>query len=108
MLGGGYTMLHRTHVNVDILYNRLTARGKAVLDLISSVLFFSFALVLIWMGMNFAWNSVQALETSATTWAPPIYPIKLSIPIGSVLLLLQGVAKFILDLSAAFKGGEAA
>ncbi len=107
MLGGGYTFIYRTHVNVDILYNRFSPRGKAILDLITSVLFFSFALVLVWMGGAFAWNSLKALETSSTTWGPPIYPIKLTIPIGGALLLLQGLSKFIRDLSIAIKGGEA-
>ena len=107
MLGGGYTLHYRTHVNVDILYNRFSPRGKAILDLISSVLFFSFALVLVWVGGEFAWNSLKALETSSTTWGPPIYPIKFTIPIGGALLLLQGLSRFIRDLSVAITGGEA-
>ncbi len=107
MLGGGYTLIYRTHVNVDLLYNHFSPRGKAILDLISSVLFFSFALTLVWLGGAFAWNSLESLETSSTTWGPPIYPIKLTIPIGGALLLLQGLSKFIRDLSIAIKGGEA-
>lgn len=107
MLGGGYTFLYRAHVNMDIIYNRFSPRGKTTLDLISSVLFFSFAVVLVWTGGEFALNSLKALETSSTTWGPPIYPIKLAIPIGGGLLLLQGLAKFIRDLSIAIKGGEA-
>lgn len=107
MLGGGYALLYRAHVNMDIIYNRFSPRGKAILDLITSVLFFSFALVLVWMGGEFALNSLKVLETSSTTWDPPIYPIKLTIPIGGGLLLLQGLSKFIRDLSIAIKGGEA-
>ena len=107
MLGGGYTLLYRAHVNMDIIYSRFSQRGKAILNLVTSILFFSFALVLIWMGGEFALNSLKALETSSTTWDPPIYPIKLTIPIGGVLLLLQGLSKFIRDLSIAIKGGEA-
>lgn len=108
MLGGGYTLLYRAHVNMDIIYNRFSIRGKAILNLITSFLFFSFALVLIWIGGKFAWESLKILETSSTTWDPPIFPIKLTIPIGGLLLLLQGFSKFIRDLAAAIKGGEAA
>jgi len=38
------------------------------------------------------------LETTETIWEPPIYPLKLTIPIAGFLLLLQGLAKFIRDL----------
>ena len=29
MVGAGYTMLHRGHVNVDVVYGRMSARGRA-------------------------------------------------------------------------------
>lgn len=106
MLGGAYTFLHRGHVNVDIVHNRFSPRRKAILDIISSILLFSFASVLIWKGSDFAWNSLCSFETSSTVWAPPIYPIKLSIPIGGALLFLQGLSKLLKDISIAIKGGE--
>jgi TRAP-type mannitol/chloroaromatic compound transport system permease small subunit len=107
MLGGGYTFLRRGHVNVDIVHNRFSPRGKAILDIMSSILLFSFASVLIWKGADFAWNSLRSFETSSTVWAPPIYPIKLSIPIGGALLFLQGLSKLLNDISIAIKGGKA-
>jgi TRAP-type mannitol/chloroaromatic compound transport system permease small subunit len=44
------------------------------------------------------------LETSETVWDVPIYPLKLALPVGAFLLLLQGLAKFIRDLVIAIKG----
>ena len=29
LLGGGYTLLHRDHVNMDIVYSRFTPRARA-------------------------------------------------------------------------------
>lgn len=107
MLGGGYTLLHREHVNMDIIYNRFPLRRRAIFDLITSILFFSFCIALVWWGAYMAWRSLQLLEASYTVWAPPFYPIKLTIPIGGALLLLQGLAKFIRDLMTSIGRGKA-
>ncbi len=51
-------------------------------------------------------RSVSVLETSGSAWDPPVYPIKLALVGGVVLLLLQGTAKFIRDLHFAIKGNR--
>lgn len=108
ILAGAYALCHRTHVNMDLFYGRLSPRGKAILDLVSSPLFFIFCAVLLWKGAEFAWRSIEVWEVSITHWHPPIWPIKCIIPIGAFLILLQGVAKFVSDLLIAIprKGVE--
>ncbi len=108
LLGGGYTLLYQDHVNMDIVYKKWPLRTKAIADLITSFLFFSFSVVLVWKGAEMAWESLKVLEVSSTPFAPPLYPVKLTIPIGAFLLLLQGSAKFARDLITAFTGREAA
>jgi TRAP-type C4-dicarboxylate transport system permease small subunit len=39
MAGAGYTMLHRGHVNVDVMYGRLGERGKAWVDILGTLFF---------------------------------------------------------------------
>lgn len=97
MIGGAYVLLHKAHVNLDILYSRLSRRKQAILDLITAPLFFFIIILMIWAGGSFALRSWTILEPSSTVWAPPIYPFKTIIPLGAFLLLLQGVAKFIRD-----------
>ena len=99
VLAGGYALLKRSHVTMDIIYNRLSSRGQAIIDLITSIFLFLFIALLIWTGWRQGWNSLQLKEVSDSAWAPPLYPIKLILPIGAFLLLIQGVAKFITDLS---------
>ena len=102
-LGGAYTLLHRGHVNVDILYGRFPPRGQAIIDLITSTLFFLFCGLMLWKGAEFAWASILGRETSYTVWGPPLYPLKAVIPIAAFLLLLQGLAKFIRDFLTAIR-----
>lgn len=98
VLPAGYILVSGGHVNVDILSSRLSPQKQALLDIISSFLFFIFTGFLVFYGSSLAWESVSMLETSQTAWDVPIYPIKLMIPLGAVLLLIQGIAKLIRDI----------
>ena len=106
IIGGAYTLLHKGHVNVDLVYSHLSLRRKAILDLISSVLFFLYVGVLVWLGGKIGVKSVMFFEHSDSLWAPPLYFFKMALPVGASLLLLQGLAKFIRDLATAVTGRE--
>ena len=95
LIGGAYTLLHHGHMNMDIVYNRLPLRGRALLDVLTFFLFLAFVGVLLWKGWESAWRSIRLLEHDSTEWAPPLYPFKLILPLSALLLLLQGLAKFI-------------
>jgi TRAP-type mannitol/chloroaromatic compound transport system permease small subunit len=106
ILLGGHVLHRRGHVNVDILYNRFTPRTRAVIDLFTWLLFFYFCGLILVKGWEMAWDSFLVRETEPTSFAPPVYPIKMMIPLGALLILLQGLAKFIRDLSLAITGKE--
>ena len=104
LLLGAYTFAARGHVNVDIIYARLSARKKAILDLFTAPLFFFFTYMMLIYGMRFALKSLTYRETLSSAWAPPIYPVKMVIPVAAAMLILQGLAKFIRDLHTALTG----
>lgn len=98
ILGGAYTLLRKEHVSMDLIYTKLPVKTKALMDIITFILFAFFCGVFIWFGGKTAWNSLLILERASTNWEPPIYPFKLLLPIGAFLLLLQGLAKLIRDI----------
>lgn len=102
ILSGGYILAQREHVNVDLLHSALPVRARAVLDVLTSLVFFIFTLALLWFGYEMARDSMATWETSHSAWNPPVWPIKLAIPIGAVLLILQGIAKLLEDIAIAF------
>ncbi len=104
VLGGGYVLVHDAHVSVDMLYNRFPLRIRAIVSLLTWALFFLFAGVLLWEGLKGAMISVRGMETSESVWHPPIWPVKLTIPIGALLLLLQGLVKYTGYLFTAITG----
>lgn len=101
MLSGGYLLVHKGHVNVDIIYGRFSRRTRAIVDIITSVLFFAFLLVLLKEGWGLAADAVSRWETSHSAWNPPVWPLKLTVPVGAGLLFLQGLCKLIDDVAIA-------
>lgn len=100
VLAGGYLLAHNAHVNVDIIYSRFPRRARAAVDIVTSILLFLFAWVLLTQGGSLAWESLERLEHSQSAWNPPLWPVKLTLPIAAGLLLLQGVVKLIHDILA--------
>ncbi len=93
MLGGGYTLLNRDHVAMDILYSRLTA-GFMIL----------FCWVMFEQTFIMAKEALETGQRASSDWSPYLFPVMLSLPVGSGLLLLQALARFARDLHMAITG----
>jgi TRAP-type mannitol/chloroaromatic compound transport system permease small subunit len=106
VISGGHILASGGHVNVDILYSRLSRKTQAKLDIITSFLFFMFCVMMVVYGGSLAWESLSTFERSQSAWNPPIYPVKLTIPLGAGLLLLQGIAKLMRDILIVVKGED--
>ncbi len=98
MLAGAYTYQLDQHVRVDVFYVKFSPRGKAIADIITSVFFFIFVGTLLWTSWKFASDAVGLHEVSFTEWGVQYWPVKLTMPIGAALLLLQGVCRLIKDI----------
>jgi len=108
VLGGSYALLRKAHVKMEIIYVRLSLRWRAILDLITAPLFIVFVGVLLWKGWELTLYALSISEHSTTLWSPPICYIKMIIPIGALLMLLQGLAKLVRDFVTAVTGKEVA
>jgi len=106
LLGGAYALKRKEHINVDLFYARLSPRGKAVLDVITGLLFFFFMALVVIYGWGTAIEALEGGEATATLWGPPIGHFKLMIPIGAALLILQGLANWIRSLYLAATNKE--
>jgi len=98
LLAGGYALLHRRHVRIDVIYETLSPRTRARLDAFTFVFFLAYMATLIWFGGVDAWNSFAIGETTSTPWNPVIWPVKAAIPAAGLLLLLQGFSNLFRDL----------
>lgn len=102
LLAAGYAHLKKDHVRVDIIYARQSDRTKAVTNLIGGLLFlFPTCFLLINSSIPFVVASVGVLEGSPDPGGlPGRFVLKAVIPVGFLLLALQGVSELIKDFDA--------
>ncbi len=98
LIAGAYALREGSHVRVDVIYMYFPERVKALVDVITSVFFFIFTVTLLWTGWTFAMDSMSVQEVSFTEWAIQYWPVKLAMPIGAALIVLQGIAHLIKDI----------
>jgi TRAP-type mannitol/chloroaromatic compound transport system permease small subunit len=104
LLCGAYAYREESHVRVDIFYAKFSPRWKAIADIVTSVFFFIFTVTMFWTGSRFAWDAISLGEHSFTEWGVQYWPVKLAIPIGAFLIILQGISKLIKDITFVMRG----
>lgn len=99
IIGGGYVLARREHVNVDLFYGHFSRKRQAAVDIATSLLFFLFLGVLINESFFVAIESVRSWEVSyETTWHAWLWPSKCMIVVAALLMILQGIIKLIADI----------
>ena len=98
LIAGAFALREDSHVRVDVIYTHLGERWKALVDVVTSLFFFLFSGALLVTGWIFARDSIDVWEVSFTEWAIQYWPVKSTIVLGALLLILQGVAKLIGDV----------
>ena len=96
MACAGYTLLRNEHVRIDLISSRFSRRGQAWIDILG-ILFFLLPmavaiLVLSWPVFTHAWTSN---ELSNSAGGLPMWPARLMIPAGFLLLILQALSELI-------------
>jgi len=101
MFGASYTFKRNEHVRVEILYLMLSERGQLSLDLIGTLCFLiPSCLLLSYLSWPFFYQSYAVGEISSNAGGLIRWPIKIVIPVGFVLLALQGVSEVIKRIAA--------
>jgi len=108
VLAGAYLLLHSEHVRMDLVYGRFSPRRKAIIDSITYLVFFLFCGLMLAGGLQVSEHAVRIMEKSFTPWAPPLYPLKCTVPLGALLIIIQGIANYIRVIHMAITGRELA
>ena len=101
VLGAGYTLKHNGHVRVDVVYGRLSDRGKAMVNIGGSLLLLLPSMVyVLWVSWDYVAVSWQIRERSAESGGLPyVYLLKSGILVLCGLLIWQAVAELLKDLT---------
>ncbi len=96
MIMGGYTLLKKGHVSVDIFSALISKKKQALLQITTYfVFFFPFVIVLFYVGSKSAiqsWGDFQRTATGLILIAPIM---KTCIPLASLILFIQGIPEVI-------------
>jgi TRAP-type mannitol/chloroaromatic compound transport system permease small subunit len=96
LLGAAYGLNHNVHVRVDVLYERLSKRSRAFIDLVGTIIFLiPFSLVMLYVSWPAVSNSISIREASPDPGGLPRWPIKILIIVSFVLLTLQGLSHIV-------------
>ena len=96
MLGLSYTERHAGHVKVDIVTMKLSKKTQAVLGVITyGVIFVPVFFCMTAGAVRFAFTATMQHELNSTSWAPPIWPLKILMALSFLFLLLQGIASLL-------------
>jgi TRAP-type mannitol/chloroaromatic compound transport system permease small subunit len=96
MLGTAHTLKTNQHVRVDVLYSRYSERTRLWVDLLGGLLFLLPMVTLMgWLSWPMFLNAYTIGEVSGNAGGLLRWPVKLLVPLGFLLLALQGVSETI-------------
>ncbi len=99
MLGGPYSIQMGSNVRMDLFYGSWSARRKAAVDVVTVCFLIFYLAVLLWGGIDSTTYAFQyGGERSPTAWRPYLWPIKLIMCTGIVLMLLQAISELFKDI----------
>lgn len=96
LLAAGYALLHNEHVRIDVIFGHLPPRLRAWIDVIGGVFFLlPMAVMILVLSWPMFIESYRLHEYSSDAGGLLRWPVKLLIPVGFLLLALQGVSEII-------------
>lgn len=96
MLGAGYCLLKNSHVRIDFIASRLSARTRNWIDVVGIlVVLFPFCYICIDLGWPLFVRAYESGEMSQSAGGLIRWPVFALIPAGFALLMLQGASELI-------------
>ena len=96
LLAGSYTLRRNEHVRIDVIVGRFSKRTQVWIDVFGFLFFLLPAtLLILYFAVPFAMESVRNQEVSSNAGGLIVWPAKILIPIGFLLLTLQGISELI-------------
>lgn len=97
LLGAAVTLRDRGHIRIDLLYARWSPKTQALIDIVGyTCLFLPVAWWLSWGLWKYAYFAYLSGETSGdSAWNPVIWPFRIVLFAGFILLALQATAELI-------------
>lgn len=95
MLGAGYALMRGVHIRADFLYRTWSLKRQATVDAVLYLAFyFPAMLFFFWVSLEYTIGAWAIWERSMdSAMMAPLAPARTAMPLGVLLLLLQGIAE---------------
>lgn len=92
----GYALLHNQHVRIDVISSHLSKRARAWIDILGTLFFLlPMAIAIMWMSWPVFVQAWELHEMSGNAGGLIVWPARLMVPVGFLLLTLQGISELI-------------
>lgn len=106
VFGGVYAMFTKSHVKMDLFYMKWSKRTRAIVDVCTFPLTIILFITMLYYLSYYGIESLKIFEHSHSPWGPPLYYYKMLLPVGLILICLQGIGDFIRNLTLVITGRE--
>ncbi len=106
MIGAAFTLKRNGHIRTDFVYRNWGAKRQGLTDAIVYGLMFIPALVVaLWVSAGKGWKSFELREEVITSNSGlPLWVLKVTLPIGILLWLLQSISELVKSIRVARTG----
>ncbi|WP_136253414.1 MULTISPECIES: TRAP transporter small permease subunit [Halomonadaceae] len=88
-LGGAYAQQKRAHINVDILYLKVSPKAKSVFNIIGFALGIFFLIIIVKVSTGKLFEALEYDYRRESEWAPPMYHFWIMMIIACGLFIAQ-------------------
>lgn len=106
VMSGAYVLKNDSHIRVDVFYTMYPKRIKAFVDIIAVLFILFWGYLLVKYGWPYFLKTLARNELSITSWRAPLWPIRLTIPVAGIMIIIAAISKGIKSVYTVVTGGD--
>ena len=99
--GGAYSMILREHVRMDLIYEHLSEKTRAKVDVVTTFFLLFYLVVFLIGAISSTMYAIEYGQRNFSQWNPSMIPIKVIMVAGTVLMILESVSVLFKDIAVA-------
>ena len=99
--GGAYSMILREHVRMDLIYDHLSERTRAKVDVVTTFFLLFYLVVMLFGAISSTMYAIEYGQRNFSQWNPSMIPIKVIMVAGIVLMILESISVLFKDIAVA-------
>lgn len=99
--GGAYSMILREHVRMDLIYEHLSEKTRAKVDVVTTFFLLFYLVVFLVGAISSTMYAIEYGQRNFSQWNPSMIPIKVIMVAGTVLMILESVSVLFKDIATA-------